>query len=495
MTGWISSGKMYFDTELSRLKCCGFSSVASSFSKASSQMKMSFKLRWWLFVCLCSLNAQAQDGAGAVRYRAPIKDVALLVDISASVRSDGAGHAEAQSIIRDIVSGSGFDPARYDRWRVDTDATPQDMRTLFAAYLGNPPEAESAQKNLPLTGRGRSFVFLPIGRLSTVLEASPPENVVSNDPAAVGRLIELNYPPVSRMTDQSTCFWYGMATAAAMLEQKSKDGYYLFVVSDEEDDPDYLLDKKVWPSDHSARDTAQYKSGLMNRYPPNAIYDRIERYFVPRGVGKYSSRSDFKQLQVARFLQRGFERDGRKIRIAWYAMGVVPEKEVIPPPPVINAHVSLPPPSSKYIPPQLKPRIELLGGWSYGREVADYSSPLLVWQVRNAEAVETRTGRKPAVKWDNSQAFKRSSDNPSSRLAMKPLRFSESARGAQQVRFSLVDDGNIEGDGASPVAFSVKIEPRSMMPLQILAVLSCVSAVAIFVLSWRSLKEAKVVRT
>ena len=118
----------------------------------------------WLFLCLpIAASAQVQD---QYRIFAPMKDVAMLVDVSVSVQGDKEGHEDSEKIIQDIVSGRGFSNKRLGKkWEVEAS---HEMATLFGAYLGQPSGGETAELRPLLAERG-NFLAMRIGTVQTVL--------------------------------------------------------------------------------------------------------------------------------------------------------------------------------------------------------------------------------------------------------------------------------------------------------------------------------------
>lgn len=426
-------------------------------------------------------------GQDQFRYFAPQKDVALLVDVSVSVRRDRSGHEEAKEIITQLLKGESV---AHPDWAIETER--KEMADLFSRYLGLPAVEEAAELR-PLIGSGNSFLSLPVGELSTVLNGESFRTL--RDTSRIPELVGEAYP--KRMDDTSTCYWFAMAQAAATLSQRSKLGYYLFVISDEEDDPDYREDG---PPGHTMADYQKYQEELADRYPEESIRASIEKFFIPesptpRNSEQYRPRGSFGQVLIARFYQRGFrESSGRdqKVRIAWYAMGVTPEKVMVPrdPPPVqegIPQSVAKP----SYQPPQLTPILQLLGGLEEGRKVFEYKDPIFVWQVMNMEASQWDPGAKALVKQSNSRLRRGTTVSDSPRKMVKSWQLSDQIDiGIHNFELELEDTAV----GASLVReFEIVITNRSGRWLTMLSIASLALALIIFYFSWKKLRQNRVV--
>lgn len=430
-------------------------------------------------LCLALLGTflKAQD---QYRIFAPAKDVAMLVDVSVSVKKDVEGHADALSIIQSIVSGEGLNWKKFEAdWRKDTNP---EMAGLFGAYLGEPAGGESAELR-PLMEPNNSFLSMHIGTVETVLTKGQYRRLRKAD--AIKNLIKDGYPSTLEMDDKSTCFWLAMARAAGTLSQNSKLGYYLFVVSDEEDDPDY---REEGPPGHTAADYVHYHStkGLAKTYPEAAIRAEIARYFDFKGtnsrkVDLYQPRGDFKQVLIARFAHSGYRDPRSQVKISWYAMGVVPEKVQVPrilqpPAPVLEPAAPL-----AFQPPKLTPMLQWLGGLvESNRKQFDYKQPMLVWQIRNAEVTSFSSSGKPALLI-----------NGRSRLLKK---LASSRHDLQTAGLPAdVGDGifniSLRSEHLETEEVKVEIHHPTLVWLHSLAWISATLATAVFLLSWRSLRQ------
>ena len=226
--------------------------------------------------------------AGAVIHaqslRLPPKDIAVLVDVSKSVKQNRLERdPEVKQIITTLVNGGAFDERLFHNWEIVTDDVGSEVRKVFGNYLKTGQSAQGAAELSPLTGAGNKLLVLPLGKLMTVISSvtphplSPGPNLMGTDFAS-----QLNEYYPKDAPDGSTCFWYAMARAAETLKTTSHDGYYLFVVSDEEDDPDYRADGPPPPSPHSDKDYQRYREEAMLDYPPKTIRSTIAQYFVKK---------------------------------------------------------------------------------------------------------------------------------------------------------------------------------------------------------------------
>lgn len=437
-------------------------------------------------LALLAGSASAQD---QYRHFAPTKDVAMLVDVSVSVRADTRGHEGARGIIQDIVAGK---PLTHPDW-VAEPGSPE-MRDLFANYLGEAAGPASAELR-PLMAPGNSFLSLPVGKLSTVLNGEV--NRKLRNLSGIRDLVAEGYP--AQMNDTSTCYWFAMAQAADTLSQRSRLGYYLFVVSDEEDDPDYRADG---PPGHTKGDYEKYLKELAPQYPVESIRAAIAKYFVParasaRNAEMFTPHDSFKQVLIARFYQKGYREVStsarhQKVRIAWYAMGVAPQKVLVPrepPPPVAGEPEPVQPPA--YQPPKLTARLQFLGGLDGGKKTFNYSRPILVWQIANLEASGWDAGSRPAVELINSSA------RPGTLLANSPRKVIKSwqvtdqlANGFHPLEVEFKDSSGSSG----PLSRDLDIvkSAGSTWWLNALAIASAVAALVIFFFAWRSLREKRV---
>jgi hypothetical protein len=444
---------------------------------------MNFKVSTplWKFALLLIFFANAALVSAQEKYHTyvPTKDVAMLVDVSVSVKGDKEGHEDSEKIIQDIVSGRGFSNKRLGKkWEVEAS---HEMATLFGAYLGQLGGGETAELR-PLLAEHGNFLAMRIGIVQTVLTAETSKQL--KNAAQIDELIHSGYPRTSEMNDKSTCFWLAMARTAGTLSQNSKLGYYLFVVSDEEDDPDY---RKDGPPGHTSSDFKAYTQELARTYPETAIRGEIARYFDFTGLNArsaetYKARSDFKQVPIAKFFQAG-GRSSRKVSLSWYAMGVVPERVHIPriPPPPLTPRLAAA--VARYIPPQLHPTIQWLGGiGEVPKKQFNYKEPLIIWQIKNAEASRFE-----------------SNENPVLQLGTQTRRNRKfiSSRHDQQT-WALPTDLNEETfeitlrHGALDAEASIWVQPRSYWWLYLFAIVSAAVALVIFIYAWKSLRQPRI---
>ncbi len=434
-------------------------------------------MRLYALLFLSVTLAHAQD---QYRIFAPTKDVAMLVDVSVSVKKDSGGHEEALGIIQAIVSGEGIGGTKFkSNWSMDTNP---EMAGLFGAYLGQVTNGDSAELR-PLMDIHNSFLSMHIGTVETVLtQGRNPIRLKKTE--EIKELIKAGYPAISAMNDKSTCFWLAMARAAGTLSQSSKLGYYLFVVSDEEDDPDY---RETGPPGHTDGDYDKYSKGLAKTYPETAIRGEISRYFDYKGtnsrnVDMYQPRGDFKQVPIAKFTHTGYREQKARVKIAWYAMGVVPQRvhvpRVIQP---VQADEPLVIAPEAYQPPKLEPTLKWLGGLSeVSRKLFDYQSPLLVWQVTNAEVTGYTASGKPSllIEGRSLPVKKITSSRHDLQTASLPEKLADGSMAA-----------SLRIDGLESEEVKFEVQRPTLGWLYFLAWSSGIIAVAVFAISWRSLRQ------
>jgi len=427
-------------------------------------------------IALCVKPSFSQD-----QYRTfvPTKDVAMLVDVSVSVKKDSGGHEEARGIIQAIVSGEGLGGSKFkSNWSMD--ANPE-MVGLFGAYLAQATSGDSAELR-PLMDIQNSFLSMHIGTVETVLtQGRNPIRIKKTD--EIKGLIQAGYPAISDMNDKSTCFWLAMARAAGTLSQSSKLGYYLFVVSDEEDDPDY---RENGPPGHTIGDYIKYSKGLAKTYPETAIRGEIARYFDYKGTNSrdvdiYQPRGDFKQVLIAKFTHTAYREQKARVKIAWYAMGVVPQRvhvpRVIQP---VQAEPLLIAPEA-YQPPKLEPTLKWLGGLSeVPRKFFNYQAPLLVWQVTNAEVTGYSASGRPSllIEGRSRPVKKLASSRHDLQTASLPAELADGSMAA-----------SLRMDGLESEAVKFEVRRPTLGWLFLLAWASAIIAVAVFAISWHSLRQ------
>lgn len=336
---------------------------------------------------------------------------------------------------------------------------------------------------------GSSFLSLPVGELSTVLNGEVHRKL--RDVQGIRDLVSEGYP--KRMEDTSTCYWFAMAQAADTLSQKSKLGYYLFVVSDEEDDPDYLEDG---PEGHTKSDYVRYKKELMLTYPVETIRATINKYFIPtrsssRKAELYLPRGSFKQELIARFTQKSRDSSGR-VRLSWYAMGVTPVivRETRPPPPPV--FVPGAPPIQvpvAYQPPAFKPRLQMLGGLEVGRKSFAYDRPILVWQIANLDSGGWDAGIRPTIDVDSNSKSGGLLKDPA-RKTIKSWQLAKSVENGQHTLSLELED---KPPKSLSKEFVIYKNSKTGFWLTVFAILSVVTALAIFIFAWRTLRQNRVV--
>lgn len=452
------------------------------------QILESFEMKFVRLVLLTGISLMLPAyGQDQYRHFAPTKDVAMLVDVSVSVRADKGGHEGAKGIIQELLAGRPFsDPA----WAME--AGSPEMKDLFASYLGETPSPASAEMR-PLMAAGNSFLSLPVGKLSTVLNGEV--NRKLRDIQSIDELVAEGYP--KEMNDTSTCYWFAMAQAADTLSQRSRLGYYLFVVSDEEDDPDYRADG---PPNHTKADYDRYLKELAPQYPVESIRSSIAKYFLParpstRNAEMFTPRDSFKQVLIARFYQKGHREVStsarhQKVRISWYAMGVAPEKVLVlrePPPPAPG--VPAPKPVQVYQPPKMAARLQLLGGLGAGKKTFDYAKPILAWQIANLDSSGWDAGSRPSMELLNSSARPGGVLGNSPRKGIKSWQVSDQVGNGTHALELEIKDGS---SGMLSRDIDLVGNASSTWWLTLFAILSGVAALGIFFFAWYSLREKRV---
>ena len=444
----------------------------------------------------------------AQTLRLPPKDVAVLVDVSVSVRKNRQAHDEqVKHIITSLVSGSPFDGGSGD-WEVVTDGVSPEMKKVFSSYLGAGKSAEGSAELTPLATPGNNLLVLPLGKLTTVMSHVEPHRLSARPVTGTDFTSQLraNYP--QEANDQSTCFWFAMAQAADTLKKTSPDGYYLFVVSDEEDDPDYRAEG---PEGHSTTDYKAYRRDVMAEYPESYIRGTIEKYFKkkpynsPRNAELYMPAADFAQTLIARFYQRGADRHAsNKVAISWYAMNVkgqIVQSYAVPP--VIEPVKQPDPLPPHFVTPAPTPSIQLLGEVEVPNKtrVFDYGMPLIVWQVVNGNQYDLKSAEVSCTADKDQASFtvktglrsaplsKRTSgpktvmlkdpDSPQ-QGALAPLE-------AGTYRIKIVQ--HLDKNKTLEKEFSIEIRPHWEGLLPLLALISGIVALGIFIYAWRSLRE------
>ncbi|HWB05088.1 MAG TPA: hypothetical protein VG796_18805 [Verrucomicrobiales bacterium] len=322
---------------------------------------------------------------------APSRSVAVLVDVSGSVSAEYA--VEARTIVSDIVTGRGFragngwvsnydapepvDPAGEDTWPED-----EVLKTIFKPYW-----VDSGQPLKPLTGAGKVLFLSPIGTLKTTV--SPPRMWDIASAQEFDTLLGQEYPNRKEdFKDGRTCYYIGVARTADRLLQRSEEGCYLFVVSDEWDDPD---------SKHSpVPEWMPYleKAGIYDTNYQRAMVKRFHEL-------KESNRFHL----IGRFHKgnRPSRDKGSRsyLRVSWYAIGEKPQP--VEPPRVVEGPKPGDPPPVEPPPPLPPPSfgrtLTLLGGLVPANDtnesakpdasrikVFDHPDPFIAWQVDGVSA-------------------------------------------------------------------------------------------------------------
>lgn len=442
-------------------------------------------------------SSVAQTASPGDRYLAPQKDIAVLVDVSRSVEKPRGGSyrdveaiEDAKIIIKDLITGRGFNATKYSKsdWTIQP-GQDTSLNNLFARYLGPSTATATSAELTALAKPNGSLLILPVGNLSTVIKSGTINNIKSIAPYDLDSLMEKKYPTIGDMNDTSTCFWFAMARAAETLSEQSRDGYYLFVASDEIDDPDY---RKDGPQDHTEADYPLYLKSLADTWPVSSIRNTIDRYFTPHPQGEdrykveqYTPRTGFAKTLIAKFYRRNATANQRPVSVSWYAMGVVPQVIYQP-----QSVAAAPPPTVLYRAPTLTPSIKFLGGLDRGtQKTYDYDQPLVSWQIVNGNLADLNEIGSNATL--------------TAKGAGRPFikRLEESGRKNQPHTLQLTSlkpaeyELKLDITGAEPLSIqaAVKYEPRTDFWLMVLAITSLVAAVGIFFFAWRNLRETRVV--
>lgn len=299
---------------------------------------------------------------------APVRSVAVVVDVSGSVSAPLA--VEARGLILDIAGGHGFtagsgwvcnfdspepeDPQGEDIW-------PQDdyLKEMYRPYW-----AASGSPQKPLTGGGKLLYLSSCGTLQTTMK--PPRLWDIGGYQEFETLLGQEFPSrPDQFKDGRTCYYIAVSRTADRLLQRSEEGCYLFVVSDEWDDPDSKHSPTYeWMPHLEAAGIydSRYQSAMRNRFRELKDTDRFHL--------------------IARFHKgsRPARNSGSKnyLRLAWYAIGekpkpVEPPRPPQPPPGPDTPPVIEPPPRPQ--PPAFSRFLTLLGGLIPASDPEDNSAP------------------------------------------------------------------------------------------------------------------------
>jgi hypothetical protein len=263
------------------------------------------------------------------------------------------------------------DPAGEDAWP-DDDKLKSDFQPYWS---GQPPS--------PLTGAGKVFYLGSIGTIRTTV--APPAIRYVNGVQEFEKLLEDLYP--RQYKDGKTCYYIGVArTAEELLKQ---GGCYLFVVSDEWDDPGTDREAGEWLP-------ALKEAGIYSMHYPKAMVN----YF-------HELKKDNRFHLIARFHKgdRPKRTSGSKtyLRLSWYSIGEKPqpiEPLVVP---EVKAGDPPPPPPVVPVPPVFERTLTLLGGLipvTDGNESVppdasrikgfDHPNPFITWQVDGVTLVDSQ---------------------------------------------------------------------------------------------------------
>ena len=350
---------------------------------------MNFALRLLLSVllpaALCAQDAAVPPVAASSAPTAPARSIAVLVDVSGSLRKKFAFTQEAREIILDLVTGRGFQGG--NGWVTENDETAT-ATTTTDGWQVDPvlqelysPYWRGGAGLIPLTKAGKVARLVPFGSLATTMQGRDPWDI--GDMAEFESRLKREYPDEEReFSDRTTCYYLAVARTADFLLQRFEEGCYMFVVSDELDDPDTV---DVHPVLEAA--------GIYDKNYLKQMRSRFE---------------ELKKQQRFHFISR-FRKGDRTaastggqgyVRLSWYAIGERPQAVQPPPlPPVPKAgEPPPPPPPPPPEPPKFAQSLTLLGGLSVrdandavkpaeaGIKTFDHAQPFLAWQVDGAAA-------------------------------------------------------------------------------------------------------------
>ena len=444
---------------------------------------------FYLLVTL-TLAVLAEGLRAQTALQPPPKNVAVIVDVSRSLINEAREGRldQARKLIADIVSGRGFTGDSLG-WQVNADPR---MGPIFKTYF-QPGNLQ------PLTGQGRIFLFQKAGKFQTVRSGRQEFGLASA--GDFDRMLEDLWPGEQDVKDNSTCYWYAMARVADRLKRISPDGYYLFVVSDEEDDPDYSDSPTKRGSKGDYQSFA--REWRPQGYSQTSIEDEISRYFVrganaTGGYPVFQPRQDFAQSAIATFHQDGASlSDASRVQIRWYGMGVTPQSMAAPPAP--------PPPPPPLKAPQTNPVLEPLAGLSSQvTRTYDYRQPLIVCQVAGMSAeqasalkLEVQYRKDGDTEWRNggmeSPRYSQRGQSLGAAPATMTLKLKDdTASGKQGLEPGVEYEVRVreaDKENGLQTTFAVKVKPAQNLLLTILAISSATAALGIFLYAWRTLRN------
>ncbi len=322
---------------------------------------------------------------------APQRSVAVLVDVSGSV--SGTYATEAREIIGSLVSGRGFQAG--NGW-VSNEASPESVDTAGEVEWKEDPELSAifkpywdgspAQK--PLITGGKAFLLGRIGNLETTFTSSRIWDM--SGPEDFELLLKQEYPATYK--DPYTCYYIGVARTADRLLQRSDEGCYLFVVSDEWDDPD----------------TKHPNAEPMRFLNKAGIADVQFGVVMEKRYKELKSNNRFHLIQRFHKGDRPGRNQGSKkyLRVAWYAIGDKPQAvPLVPPKPEVIVEAGRPAPIEPPEPlkaPVFGRQLTLLGGLVAANDpqenakpdasrikLFDHASPFFAWQVEGVNVSGT----------------------------------------------------------------------------------------------------------
>ena len=442
-------------------------------------------------------SAKAQDAA---KYQVPAKDVVVLVDVSGSMAKPGSGGTpidevgEARKIISEIVEGTRR--PKLSGWKQVGKSTDTVINEGFAGYLSQdfkePLPALIKPGNavgVKLAGNFNTVITntLQAGKSDYTARRSIPREKKMGKQDSFTRVLEQSWP--DRFQDQTTCYTFALALAARGMEDVS-GGYYIFTVSDEDDEPTWepgsdktgvINDRKMWQ--------ARYEK--IN-WSVSQIKTAIDEGMVTLAGG---SQEEWKEIQrkqlIARF-EKTLKGDGpdKKIKINWYFGG---EKPTL----ILKAEKAvLPEKEPESIPPDWSFRLLGTAMEGEGVNVFNYGNAMLVYQI------DGLIGKPPTVTatidFEGKQIVKvvpvvtktqrAPGGAPAATFALGDL-FAPASKD-ERLKYGDVYTLKLSADGVPERTFTFKVNKPSPHWLYWLGAVSAALALGIFIYSWRTLRGA-----
>jgi hypothetical protein len=437
--------------------------------------------------------------------RVPAKDVVVLVDVSGSMAKPGTlGEpitevGEARDIISGIVTGKGL--PEVEGWSPADVSSDEIINKSFSNYFSRDSKVKLPLP--PLIMPENSVGVKLVGNFNTVLKNTLqvgkwdyadrrriPRDKPIGSAEDFPELLMKSWPDTFR--DQSTCYTFALARAA--LRMRSGEGYYIFTVSDEVDDPTYApiseegrQDQKMWKEKYE-------KTSWSVQQIENEISEGMAVLAGAQGKGWKKIKSE--QL-IARFTKHRTD-GGGVININWYYGGDKPK--VVPKPDKQAANAPKPDPP-KPDPPKPDLKFRLLGtveGGGTGGSVYNYNyaNAMLVYQIDNLTGNPLSvTAKINFEEVHDVSTTQRNTDGAVMTFDLGSM-FNPGATGGgleYGKEYSLELSGT-EGlpDKATTFksTFKFKVDPPSIRWLYWLGAASAALALGIFIYSWRTLRGA-----